>query len=358
MLKDRRADLQHRLGRSRRRRRTQPLQDADQPLGLRLQYMGDQAMRLGLAESAAGQSLLGQEAGDIVSPKRCPVGVTEPTGDSRRAPLVGRAPTVQILAGAAQAGMIEDAVAAGLPQNVRRGFPGLEPQTAPHARNQQPDAAMIGDGLRQPAPRREHRLDQRTEPALVHIFDQHRQGAAQRLFRRAAGADQHLLPRLTQQLGGGPVIQQVEMRRQPGFERKTPQNRLAKSVNGLDTETGGRIDDGGEQLPRARLHVGVGLPAVQVEQRLFQRRVIHHRPFAQPLDDAVGHFGGGGPGEGDAEDTVGRRAAEQQAQHAVGQHGRLAGAGRRIDPDAGVGRGGAVAALAFGGNRHDPSVHS
>ena len=66
----------------------------------------------------------------------------------------------------------------------------------------------------------------------------------------------------------------------------------------------------------------------QREQFLAQRRIGQPHPRRQPLADPVGHFGGTGLGEGQAQDALGPDPAEQQAEHPRGQHLSLAGSGR------------------------------
>ena len=68
--------------------------------------------------------------------------------------------------------------------------------------------------------------------------------------------------------------------------------------------------------------------------------VLEPHPSGEPRADAVGHLGRRGLGEGQAQDRFRPRALQQQAQHARGQHLRLAGPrrGRKRRVNGGVGR--------------------
>ena len=61
--------------------------------------------------------------------------------------------------------------------------------------------------------------------------------------------------------------------------------------------------------------------------RIIQRGIIERDPVAERREHALGHVGGSGLGEGDAEDLFRRHAIEQQPNHALHQHMRLARAG-------------------------------
>ena len=61
--------------------------------------------------------------------------------------------------------------------------------------------------------------------------------------------------------------------------------------------------------------------------RRVQRVIIERHPVAQRREHPLGHVGGGGLGEGDAENFFRRHAVEQQPDHALHQHMRLARAG-------------------------------
>ena len=87
---------------------------------------------------------------------------------------------------------------------------------------------------------------------------------------------------------------------------------------------------------RARSSVACGrfCPGQHLE-RSGERVVVGHSPAREIARDPERHLGGGRAGEGEAEDALGRRAPQQQPQHAVRQHLGLARAGRGTDPDRG-----------------------
>ena len=131
------------------------------------------------------------------------------------------------------------------------------------------------------------------------------------------------------------LVEDGEARRHAGLERKALQQPLAEGVDGLHLEAARRLDGDGEQLPRP-LHLGRGGRAVeQLGELALQARLVGRHPLGQPGEHALRHLRGGGLGVGERQDALGRRAAEQQAQHAHGQHVRLAGAGVGADPGGG-----------------------
>ena len=112
---------------------------------------------------------------------------------------------------------------------------------------------------------------------------------------------QQLVARLDQQLLAAPLIEQLEMRRHPGFQRKAAQQRLAEGMDRHDAHATRRIEDAGEQTPCPLTLLVAGRAAQQIHKRCRQFAVIHHRPKGQTLGDAVGHLRGGRLGEGEAE---------------------------------------------------------
>ena len=90
-------------------------------------------------------------------------------------------------------------------------------------------------------------------------------GHLQRSCKLACGVahrgHQRLINRCPQQSGGRRFIQDFEMRRDAGFQRKALQQPFAKAVDGLHLEPARRLDGGGEQLPRARCLSGIGRAA-------------------------------------------------------------------------------------------------
>ncbi len=138
--------------------------------------------------------------------------------------------------------------------------------------------------------------------------------------------------RLLDQLPGLAFVDHLEVRRDIGLEWEELQKPLAEGVQGLDLEPARRLDRAGEQLSR-ELELGrTGLPGAALDDRRGQRLVIEARPVGQRLENAARHVGGGGLGEGEAEDLRRRRALEQEPQDALGQDVGLAAACVSRDP--------------------------
>ena len=79
---------------------------------------------------------------------------------------------------------------------------------------------------------------------------------------------------------------------------------------------------------RARMRsFAVGWRDAGVADRCVERVVVERDPVAERGEHPLRHVGGGGLGEGDAEDLLRRHAVEQQPDHALHQHMGLAGAG-------------------------------
>lgn len=129
------------------------------------------------------------------------------------------------------------------------------------------------------------------------------------------------------------------MRRKASFQREAFQQRLTQRVNGADVHPARRIKHLREQPPRGRQRrqnlVIIGAAAQQIAKIGLERGLIHRCPAAETAIDADRHFRRRGIGEGNAQQSVRCRSAQQQAQHAVGQNLGLAGARRCPDPDGG-----------------------
>ena len=132
----------------------------------------------------------------------------------------------------------------------------------------------------------------------------------------------------------------------PASSGKPLQQPLAEGVDGLHLEAAGRLDGDGEQLPGPQNLCRGGCAVEQLGEHALQARLVGRHPLGKAGEHALGHLRGGGLGVRQRQDALGRRAAEQQAQHTHGQHVRLAGAGVGAHPGGGgrVG-GGRLAAL-------------
>ena len=167
-----------------------------------------------------------------------------------------------------------------------------------------------------------------------------------------AALGQDDLAGLVHQLGRGAVVDGLEMRGDPGLEREAAQERLAEAVDGHDVEAAGKVEHAGEEAAGVLEGAGGRGLAQQVQEVVTQAGLVAlHGPAGEPALDPDRHLGGGGLGEGEAQDRFGGGTGEEEAQHAVGEDAGLAGAGIGRDPDRAGGVGGA--ALGRGGGVGD-----
>ena len=149
------------------------------------------------------------------------------------------------------------------------------------------------------------------------------------------------------------VVENFEARRHAGLERKALQEALAEGVDGLHLEAARRLDGPGEQPACVQHHVGRRRAIEQVGKRRFEFRVVRRHPFGETIEHARRHLRRRRLGVGERQDALRLDAVEQQAQHAHGEHVRLAGAGIGADPGGrrGIGGCGLIAPrlLAHGG---------
>ena len=163
---------------------------------------------------------------------------------------------------------------------------------------------------------------------------QHRlgQGPAERAVGLARRLQHHVEAELFEKLVLLGLVEHLEARRDIGLQRKQVQELGAEGVDGVDLQSARRLQRQREELPRALPPPGVDPLLAGLAHRLVERRVVQHRPRPQVVEHAVRHVGGGGLGEGDAEDARRIDARQQQPDHALRQDVRLARAGIRRDP--------------------------
>ena len=119
------------------------------------------------------------------------------------------------------------------------------------------------------------------------------------------------------------------------LRREGSEEILREGVDRIDPEAATRaIEYPREKRPCPLARVRIALRA-QVDELFRQLCVAHAHPAGQHLVDAHGHFRRARLGEGEAQDLrgIGTRL-QQQAEHARGQHLRLAGARAGRQPDA------------------------
>ncbi len=153
------------------------------------------------------------------------------------------------------------------------------------------------------------------------------QRLAERAVRIRRGFQQNSKRQLVEQLRGRGFVQHSETRGDIGLERELVQQPRAESVDGLHLQAARRLQRGSKQPARARAFLGAWLGAGRERDLLVERGVGKRGPAGQPLEHLVRHVGGGGLGEGDAEDFRRIDAAQQQVDHALGENIGLARAG-------------------------------
>ena len=133
--------------------------------------------------------------------------------------------------------------------------------------------------------------------------------------------------RAPHQLLLGASLDGLETGDDAGFGGEGCEQRLREAVDGLDLQAAGTVEYLGEQLPRPLPSLWT-IAFAEVQEVRSEIAVLQPHPLREPASNAIGHFGGGCLGEGQAEDRFWTRALQQQAQHARGQHLGLARSGR------------------------------
>ncbi len=162
--------------------------------------------------------------------------------------------------------------------------------------------------------------------------DRGRERPAEPAVRRHGRVEQDAQAGLGEQLRFRGLVEHLEAGGDIGLEWKLMQQPRAEGVDGLHLQPARRVQRQGEQPPRPRPPDGVGLDVGNSPDRGVEPGIVERGPAAQLVEHPVGHVGGGGLGEGDAEDFRRLDAVEQQADDALRQHMGLAGAGIGRDP--------------------------
>ncbi len=137
------------------------------------------------------------------------------------------------------------------------------------------------------------------------------------------------------------IVEHRETRGHVGLERKLLQQPGAERVDGLHLQPARRFQRAGEQFASARAQSCIDLRDAGVTDGVVQRGVVERDPVAERGEHPLRHVGGGGLGEGDAQDLFRRHVGEQQPDHALHQHMGLARAGIGRDKRRGGGIGSA-----------------
>ncbi len=124
--------------------------------------------------------------------------------------------------------------------------------------------------------------------------------------RQTARSDvrQQILARFGHRLIGVAILGELEVRRYFRFQGKPAQQRLTKGMDRADPHAARQIEHMGEQRPRPphRRFRGVNGQLAQILAQGVRRQGY---PLAQPALQADRHLGGGGFGEGQAQNSLG-----------------------------------------------------
>ena len=147
----------------------------------------------------------------------------------------------------------------------------------------------------------------------------HRRGqrAAELAVGRVGAFEQHVERQLLEKLGVLGVVEHVEARGDIGLERELMQQLGAESVDGVHLQPARGVERAREQAPRQRAPRGVGLEARALANGFVEAGIVERGPFGERVEHALGHVGGGGLGESDAEDFFRLDAVEQKVDHAL-----------------------------------------
>ena len=170
-------------------------------------------------------------------------------------------------------------------------------------------------------------------PPLAQPAGQRLNVADQRQIAPAFGIDQHVRQHPAGQRRLLASFDRAETGRQPGFGRKSRQQRLAEGMDGLDPQpAASRLEHAREQGPRKGDQHRIVMILAQREDLLAQLGIVQPNPGGQPPVDPVRHLRRPGLREGQAQDRRGIDARQQQAHHPRRQDMRLARSRRRRKP--------------------------
>ena len=194
-----------------------------------------------------------------------------------------------------------------------------------------------------PADRFAHEVAKRLVGAGSH-------GGAERAAERAVGRgstfEQHGQCQLLEKLHLRRLVEHAEAGGDVRFEGKLVQELGAEGVDGLHLEAARRLQRAGKKPPRqGPLRTGQRSAKRQtgsVENGGIEGGIVERGPVRERVEHALRHVRGRRLGEGDAEDFFRLDAGEQQVDHALRQHVRLARSGIGGDPrgNGGIGHGG------------------
>jgi hypothetical protein len=203
-----------------------------------------------------------------------------------------------------------------------------------------------------PADRFAHQVAKRLVGAGSHCGAER---AAERAIGRGSTFEQHGQCQLFQKLHLRRLVEHVEVGGDVRFEGKLVQELGAEGVDGMHLEAARRLQRAGKKPPRqGPLRAGQRSAKRQtgsVENGGIEGGIVERGPVRERVEHALRHIRGRCLGEGDAEDLLWLDAGEQQVDHALRQHVRLARSGIGGDPRGNGGiRHGGLHAPHVGGN--------
>ncbi len=183
-------------------------------------------------------------------------------------------------------------------------------------------------------------FDRRAERFIGARGDRGRERPPEPAFRRRSRLEQHLQAQAFEQVALCKLLQHRKPRRDVGLERKLVQQPGAERMDRLHLEAAGSFERLREQSAGLGMARGVRPRSLDCRDGAIELLVVERNPLRQRRKHLIGHIGGGRLGEGQAQDLRGLDAAEQEPDHALGQHVGLARAGIGGDPGrrGGIGR--------------------
>jgi hypothetical protein len=132
------------------------------------------------------------------------------------------------------------------------------------------------------------------------------QSATDCAVRSPGAIEQEIERQSLQKLGLFGLVKNVKSGRDIGLKWKLVQQLGAECMDRLYLEAAGGFQGAREQTPRQAAAGCAGLDAAGVADRRVECGIVERRPFGECVEDALGHIGGRGFGEGDAQNFFGR----------------------------------------------------
>ena len=138
------------------------------------------------------------------------------------------------------------------------------------------------------------------------------------LSEAALSARERPVARLEHEEASLVLVDDLEMRRDIGLERKKPEQSLGEGMQRLNLEPARRLDRAGEQLPREGELRRARRGRAAFDDRLREGGVRKARPSGELGEDTLGHIGRRGFCVGQAQDLRRRRSLEEEPHHPLG----------------------------------------